>query len=118
MGKDVFPVDDRRGTQSQFRAASGPAHHRDAAHRHLCRHADSYLLHRLHGARRRLLPFLQLPQPLHVFMLTLVLAANIVVMFVGWEGVGLCSYLLIGFWFLKQSAISAGKKAFITTRIG
>jgi NADH-quinone oxidoreductase subunit L len=52
------------------------------------------------------------------FMLTLVLAANIVVMFVGWEGVGLCSYLLIGFWFLKQSAISAGKKAFITTRIG
>ncbi len=52
------------------------------------------------------------------FMLTLVLAANIMVMFVGWEGVGLCSYLLIGFWFLKQSAISAGKKAFITTRIG
>ena len=39
-------------------------------------------------------------------------------MFVGWEGVGLCSYLLVGFWFLKQSAISAGKKAFITTRIG
>jgi len=52
------------------------------------------------------------------FMLTLVLAANIVLMFVGWEGVGLCSYLLIGFWFLKQSAISAGKKAFLTTRIG
>jgi NADH-quinone oxidoreductase subunit L len=52
------------------------------------------------------------------FMLTLVMAANLVVMFVGWEGVGLCSYLLIGFWFLKQSAIRAGKKAFITTRIG
>src|ERR1700683_2492919 len=52
------------------------------------------------------------------FMLTLVLAANVVLMFVGWEGVGLCSYLLIGFWFLKQSAINAGKKAFITTRIG
>jgi NADH-quinone oxidoreductase subunit L len=52
------------------------------------------------------------------FMLTLVLAANVVLMFVGWEGVGLCSYLLIGFWFLKQSAIRAGKKAFITTRIG
>ena len=52
------------------------------------------------------------------FMLTLVLATNVVLMFVGWEGVGLCSYLLIGFWFLKQSAISAGKKAFITTRIG
>jgi NADH-quinone oxidoreductase subunit L len=52
------------------------------------------------------------------FMLTLVLASNLIVMFVGWEGVGLCSYLLIGFWFLKQSAISAGKKAFITTRLG
>jgi NADH-quinone oxidoreductase subunit L len=52
------------------------------------------------------------------FMLTLVLAANLIVMFVGWEGVGLCSYLLIGFWFLKQSAIAAGKKAFVVTRIG
>jgi NADH-quinone oxidoreductase subunit L len=52
------------------------------------------------------------------FMLTLVMAANLIVMFVGWEGVGLCSYLLIGFWFLKKSAIDAGKKAFITTRIG
>jgi len=52
------------------------------------------------------------------FMLTLVMAANLVVMFVGWEGVGLCSYLLIGFWFLKKSAADAGKKAFITTRIG
>jgi len=52
------------------------------------------------------------------FMLTLVMATNLIVMFVGWEGVGLCSYLLIGFWFLKKSAIDAGKKAFITTRIG
>jgi NADH-quinone oxidoreductase subunit L len=52
------------------------------------------------------------------FMLTLVLGSNLLVMFVGWEGVGLCSYLLIGFWFLKQSAADAGKKAFITTRIG
>jgi NADH-quinone oxidoreductase subunit L len=52
------------------------------------------------------------------FMLTLVLAANLIVMFVGWEGVGLCSYLLIGFWFLKKTAADAGKKAFITTRIG
>src|ERR1700751_924582 len=46
------------------------------------------------------------------FMLTLVMGANLIVMFVGWEGVGLCSYLLIGFWFLKQSAIAAEKKAF------
>jgi NADH-quinone oxidoreductase subunit L len=52
------------------------------------------------------------------FMLTLVMAANLIVMFVGWEGVGLSSYLLIGFWFLKKSAADAAKKAFITTRIG
>jgi len=52
------------------------------------------------------------------FMLTLVLAANFLLMFVGWEGVGLCSYLLIGFWFLKKSATSAANKAFIVNRIG
>ena len=52
------------------------------------------------------------------FMLVLVLGANFPVMFVGWEGVGLCSYLLIGFWFTKQSAADAGKKAFIVNRIG
>ena len=52
------------------------------------------------------------------FMLTLVMAGNLALMFVGWEGVGLCSYLLIGFYFLRKSAIDAGKKAFITTRIG
>jgi NADH-quinone oxidoreductase subunit L len=51
-------------------------------------------------------------------MLTLVTAANYPLMFVGWEGVGLCSYLLIGFYFRKKSASDAGKKAFITTRIG
>jgi NADH-quinone oxidoreductase subunit L len=51
-------------------------------------------------------------------MLTLVLANNLVLMFVGWEGVGLCSYLLIGFFFLKKSASDAGKKAFIVNRIG
>jgi len=51
-------------------------------------------------------------------MLTLVLADNYLLMFVGWEGVGLCSYLLIGFWFEKKSAADAGKKAFIVNRIG
>jgi NADH-quinone oxidoreductase subunit L len=51
-------------------------------------------------------------------MLTLVLANNYVMMFVGWEGVGLCSYLLIGFYFDKKSAGDAGKKAFIVNRIG
>jgi NADH-quinone oxidoreductase subunit L len=52
------------------------------------------------------------------FMLVLVLGANFPVMFVGWEGVGLCSYLLIGFWFTKKSAADAGKKAFVVNRIG
>ena len=52
------------------------------------------------------------------FMLVLVLGSNFLVMFVGWEGVGLCSYLLIGFWYQKQSASDAGKKAFIVNRIG
>ena len=52
------------------------------------------------------------------FMLTLVLANNYLLMFVGWEGVGLCSYLLIGFWFTKKSAADAGKKAFIVNRVG
>jgi NADH-quinone oxidoreductase subunit L len=51
-------------------------------------------------------------------MLTLILGANYLMLFVGWEGVGLCSYLLIGFWFDKQSASDAGKKAFIVNRIG
>ena len=52
------------------------------------------------------------------FMLTLVLAANFLLLFVGWEGVGLCSYLLIGFWFLRSSATNAANKAFIVNRIG
>jgi NADH-quinone oxidoreductase subunit L len=52
------------------------------------------------------------------FMLMLVLGDNFVVMFVGWEGVGLCSYLLIGYYYEKKSASDAGKKAFIVNRIG
>ena len=52
------------------------------------------------------------------FMLTLILASNYLLMFIGWEGVGLASYLLIGFWFTRDSAASAGKKAFIVNRIG
>jgi NADH-quinone oxidoreductase subunit L len=51
-------------------------------------------------------------------MLILVLGSNYLVMFVGWEGVGLCSYLLIGYWYEKKSASDAGKKAFIVNRIG
>jgi len=52
------------------------------------------------------------------FMLMLVLGNNFLVMFVGWEGVGLCSYLLIGYWYEKKTAADAGKKAFITNRVG
>src|SRR5277367_6757200 len=52
------------------------------------------------------------------FMLTLVLSENFLLMFVGWEGVGLASYLLIGFYFLRDSAVNAGKKAFVVNRIG
>ncbi len=52
------------------------------------------------------------------FMLTLILGANYVVLFVGWEGVGLCSYLLIGFYFLRKAATNAGNKAFWVNRVG
>ena len=56
---------------------------------------------------------------LFVFMmLTLVLANNFLLMFVGWEGVGLCSYLLIGFWFDRDAPANAGKKAFVVNRVG
>ncbi len=53
-----------------------------------------------------------------LMMLTLVMANNFVQMFIGWEGVGLASYLLIGFWFFKPSAADAGKKAFLVNRVG
>ncbi|HSC58651.1 MAG TPA: NADH-quinone oxidoreductase subunit L, partial [Gemmatimonadales bacterium] len=53
-----------------------------------------------------------------VFMLVLVLGASMPVMFIGWEGVGLCSYLLIGFWFSEKANADAGKKAFLVNRIG
>lgn len=52
------------------------------------------------------------------FMLLLVLGSNYLIMFIGWEGVGLCSYLLIGFWYKKSSYASAAKKAFVMNRIG
>ena len=51
-------------------------------------------------------------------MLVLVLGENLVVTFLGWEGVGTCSYLLISFWFTREEAASAGKKAFVTNRVG
>src|SRR5687767_7100634 len=52
------------------------------------------------------------------FMLILVLGSNYLIMFIGWEGVGLCSYLLIGYWFKNTSYNNAAKKAFVMNRIG
>ena len=51
-------------------------------------------------------------------MLVLVMGSNFVMMFVGWEGVGLCSYLLIGYYFNREEAANASRKAFITNRVG
>ena len=76
-------------------------------------YATGYMSHE--GGYYRFFAYLNL---FMFFMLTLVLSANYVLLFVGWEGVGLCSYLLIGFYFLKKSASDAGKKAFIVNRIG
>src|ERR1700746_409789 len=76
-------------------------------------YATGYMAHE--GGYRRFFSYLNL---FMFFMLILVLAANYVLLFVGWEGVGLSSYLLIGFSFLKKSAADAGKKAFIVNRIG
>src|SRR6202165_5609960 len=76
-------------------------------------YATGYMAHE--GGYYRFFAYLNL---FMFFMLVLVLSANYVLLFVGWEGVGLCSYLLIGFYFLKKSASDAGKKAFIVNRIG
>jgi NADH-quinone oxidoreductase subunit L len=76
-------------------------------------YAAGYMAHE--GGYYRFFAYLNL---FMFFMLTLVLAANYLVLFIGWEGVGLCSYLLIGFYFLRKSATNAGMKAFIVNRIG
>ena len=76
-------------------------------------YATGYMAHE--GGYYRFFSYLNL---FMFFMLILILAANYVLLFVGWEGVGLASYLLIGFYFLRKSAADAGKKAFIVNRIG
>jgi len=76
-------------------------------------YATGYMSHE--GGYYRFFAYLNL---FMFFMLILVLGANYLVMFVGWEGVGLCSYLLIGFYFLEKYASDAGNKAFIVNRIG
>src|SRR5262245_2492941 len=78
-------------------------------------YATAYMSEEPRGGYARFFCYLNL---FCFFMLTLVLGSNFLVMFVGWEGVGLCSYLLIGYWFEKKSAADAGKKAFITNRVG
>src|SRR5271157_4950173 len=129
----------------QFLSRSVVAGHAARGHRRRLPH--SYLLGRVYVGRRRVLPLHVVHEQVHVrheavvpvgymwdddgyyrfmsymnlfmfFMLTLVLAKNYLVMFIGWEGVGLSSYLLIGYWFTKDSAAAAGKKAFIVNRIG
>jgi NADH-quinone oxidoreductase subunit L len=77
-------------------------------------YATAYMSHETHGYTR----FFTYLNLFMFMMLLLVLGANYVVMFVGWEGVGLCSYLLIGFYYDKNFAADAGKKAFIVNRIG
>ncbi|MCC7154139.1 MAG: NADH-quinone oxidoreductase subunit L [Bryobacterales bacterium] len=81
-------------------------------------YATGYMAHEPgpnHGGYYRFFSYLNL---FMFFMLILVLAANYLLLFVGWEGVGLCSYLLIGFYFVKKSATNAGIKAFVVNRIG
>jgi NADH-quinone oxidoreductase subunit L len=78
-------------------------------------YSTSYMHDETDGEYARYFSYLNL---FAAFMLILVLGASFLVLFVGWEGVGLCSYLLIGFWFRKQSAADAGKKAFVVNRIG
>jgi NADH-quinone oxidoreductase subunit L len=78
-------------------------------------YASVYMRDEPAGAYARFFSYLNL---FCAFMLLLVLAGNFVVLFLGWEGVGLCSYLLIGFWYEKSSAANAGKKAFLVNRLG
>ena len=78
-------------------------------------YSTGYMHGETRGAYARFFTYLNL---FVFFMLMLVLGDNFVVMFVGWEGVGLCSYLLIGYYYEKKSASDAGKKAFIVNRIG
>ncbi len=117
--RKLFHLDSERRFQSRDGLFRGPADGSHAADRDRDRFADPHLRRRLHGSRRagyyRFFAYLNL---FMFFMLTLVLGANYLVLFIGWEGVGLCSYLLIGFYFREKFATDAGNKAFIVNRIG
>jgi NADH-quinone oxidoreductase subunit L len=78
-------------------------------------YSTAYMLDEKDGEYARYFSYLNL---FAAFMLVLVLGASFPVMFVGWEGVGLCSYLLVGFWYTKSTAVEAGKKAFVVNRVG
>ncbi|RPI53738.1 MAG: NADH-quinone oxidoreductase subunit L [Acidobacteria bacterium] len=78
-------------------------------------YSTAYMLDEPRGGYARFFCYLNL---FCFFMLILVLGSTFLTMFVGWEGVGLCSYLLIGYWYEKKSASDAGKKAFLVNRIG
>jgi NADH-quinone oxidoreductase subunit L len=78
-------------------------------------YSTAYMHDEVDGEFARFFSYLNL---FAAFMLVLVLGSSFVVMFVGWEGVGLCSFLLIGFWFRKKSAADAAKKAFVVNRVG
>ena len=83
------------------------------------RRADPHLLDRLHEGRPGLRQVLRLPEPVRLRDADAgALAANLLGLFIGWEGVGLCSYLLIGFWYEKGWPAEAGQKAFVVNRIG
>ncbi len=104
--------------QVNFGAAARPAVAvlRPADHRR--RLADPHLLDRLHGARPRRRRFFAYFNLFVAAMLLLVLGNTFLSLYVGWEGVGLASYLLIGFWSFKPAAATAAKKAFIMNRVG
>ena len=87
--------------------------------RHRRRLADPPLLDRLHARRPAVLSrFFAYLNLFAASMLILVLGSSFLLTFLGWEGVGLCSYLLISFWFERNAAAVAGKKAFVTNRVG
>ena len=110
IGSGELPRPDRvPGRRSDRDAAAGGEHGRAAGPR---------LLDRLHGRRPGLWRFFAYLNLFMFSMLLLILGDNFLMLYVGWEAVGLCSYALIGFWYKKPSAAGAAKKAFIVNRVG
>src|SRR5215207_2337869 len=111
-------MDDGRRPENGGRL-SGRRPHRDDDVRRQLRLADgAHLHHRLHGGGRRLQPLLRLHIAVHLLDADAVMSNNFLQLFFGWEAVGLVSYLLIGFWYNKPTAIFANMKAFLVNRVG